>query len=125
MVRRPDFIAAAMAVERGVVVVVAAGNEAVALGIITAPADAEGVITVGSVGISVNGERLPVIASSSSRGPTADGRIKPDVVAPGQGALSPMSRRRLQSIEWDFVCLSNCERRMCLIASSESALEPR
>lgn len=81
-------IAAAMAVERGVVVVVAAGNEAgSAWHYITAPADAEGVITVGSVGISVDSERLPVIAGSSSRGPTADGRIKPDVVAPGQGVV--------------------------------------
>ena len=81
-------IAAAMAVERGVVVVVAAGNEAgSAWHYITAPADAEGVITVGSVGISIDSERLPVIAGSSSRGPTADGRIKPDVVAPGQGIV--------------------------------------
>ena len=81
-------IAAAMAVERGVVVVVAAGNEAgSAWHYITAPADAEGVITVGSVGISVDSERLPVIAASSSRGPTVDGRIKPDVVAPGQGIV--------------------------------------
>ena len=81
-------IAANMAVERGVVVVVAAGNEAgSSWHYITAPADADGVITVGSVGISVEDERLPVIAVSSSRGPTADGRIKPDVVAPGQGIV--------------------------------------
>ena len=81
-------IAATMAVERGVVVVVAAGNEAgSAWHYITAPADADGVITVGSVGISIEDERLPVIAGSSSRGPTADGRIKPDVVAPGQGIV--------------------------------------
>lgn len=81
-------IAAAMAVERGVVVVVAAGNEGgSAWHYITAPADTEGVITVGSADIPIDGERLPVIAGSSSRGPTADGRIKPDVVAPGQGVV--------------------------------------
>ncbi len=81
-------IAATIAVERGVVVVVAAGNEADApWHYITAPADADGVISVGSVDVVVDDERSPTIASSSSRGPTADGRIKPDVVAPGQGVV--------------------------------------
>ncbi len=81
-------IAATIAVERGVVVVVAAGNEADApWHYITAPADADGVISVGSVDVVVDDKRSPTIASSSSRGPTADGRIKPDVVAPGQGVV--------------------------------------
>ena len=81
-------VAAAMAVERGMVVVVAAGNEAdVPWHYITAPGDAEGVITVGSVDVPVGVTRPPLIAISSSRGPTADGRIKPDVVAPGQGVI--------------------------------------
>jgi subtilisin family serine protease len=80
--------AAAMAVQRGLVVVVAAGNEGIGpWHYITAPADAEGVITVGSVDVPVGGGRLPRIAGSSSRGPTADGRIKPDVVAPGEGVV--------------------------------------
>ncbi len=80
--------AAALAVQRGLVVVVAAGNEGRGLWhYITAPADAEGVIAVGSVDVPVGSERLPRIAASSSRGPTADGRIKPDVVAPGEGVV--------------------------------------
>lgn len=80
--------AAALAVRRGMVVVVAAGNEAQApWHYITAPADAAGVIAVGSVDLPVGAVRAPVIAASSSRGPTADGRIKPDVVAPGQGVV--------------------------------------
>lgn len=81
-------IAAAMAAERGVVVVVAAGNEAdTPWHYITAPADADGAIAVGSVDVAMVDGRTPVIASTSSRGPTADGRIKPDVVAPGQGVV--------------------------------------
>jgi subtilisin family serine protease len=44
----------------------------------------------------VNGDRLANnaagLAAFSSRGPTADGRIKPDVVAPGTGILSTRSR---------------------------------
>lgn len=81
-------LAAALAVRRGIVVVVSAGNEAqVPWHYVTAPADAEGVIAVGSVTVSIDSVRSPQLAASSSRGPTADGRIKPDLVAPGQGVV--------------------------------------
>ena len=80
-------LAAETAVRKGIVVVVAAGNEGdVPWRYVTVPADAPGVISVGSVNIPKPGLD-PVLASSSSRGPTADGRIKPDVVAPGQGVV--------------------------------------
>ncbi|MFN0150698.1 MAG: S8 family serine peptidase [bacterium] len=72
--------AARMAVERGVVVVNAMGNEqGTAWRHMLAPADAEEVISVGAV--NSNG----ALASFSSLGPTADGRTKPDVVALGVG----------------------------------------
>ena len=80
-------VAAALAVRRGIVVVVAAGNEANGdWHYITIPADADGAIAVGAVDVPGSGERMPQIASFSSRGPTADGRIKPDVVAPPAAA---------------------------------------
>lgn len=67
-----------LAVERGIIVVTSAGNEgAKPWRIITAPADAEYAVAVGNVNFS--GIKSP----SSSFGPAADGRIKPDVVAPG------------------------------------------
>ncbi len=87
--------AAELAVARGIVVVAAAGNEA--LGdwrYVTVPADAPGVIAVGSVH-PVSGE----IAAYSSRGPTADGRIKPDVVAPGQGVYTVSGRGAAEGSE--------------------------
>jgi len=59
----------------GVVVVNAAGNYG--FNGLAAPADADSVITCGAV------DPDGVIASFSSRGPTADGRIKPEVVAQG------------------------------------------
>lgn len=81
--------AAVAAVERGMVVVVAAGNEATnGWQYVTTPADARGVIAVGSVDMPLPGTRPPELASTSSHGPTADGRIKPDVVAPGQGVVA-------------------------------------
>jgi subtilisin family serine protease len=65
------------AIARGVVVVVAAGNLGPEPSSLCAPADAAGALTIGS--ILVDG----TLAASSGRGPTADGRVKPDLVAPG------------------------------------------
>jgi serine protease AprX len=73
---------AAIAATKGMIVCNANGNEGDGpwhyLGV---PADADGVIGVGAVGN--NGER----AAFSSFGPTADGRIKPDLVAPGDDVV--------------------------------------
>ncbi|MCS6968052.1 MAG: S8 family peptidase [Cytophagales bacterium] len=66
----------------GMLVVKSAGNQGNrAWGRITFPGDSDSVLTVGSV----NG--LGIYSSFSSRGPTADGRIKPDVVALGEGTI--------------------------------------
>ena len=81
-------VAATLAVRRGIVVVVAAGNEANRdWHYITVPADADGAIAAGAVDVHSSDKPVPQIASFSSRGPTADGRIKPDVVAPGSGVV--------------------------------------
>lgn len=72
--------AAQWAASKGIVVVCSAGNEGSnSWQIITAPADARDVLAVASVNSSV--VRVP----SSSKGPAADGRIKPDVAAMGGG----------------------------------------
>jgi hypothetical protein len=72
--------AATLAIERGIVVICSAGNEGNnSWGTITPPADADGIIAVGSV--TSTGAR----SNFSSRGPTSDNRIKPDVVAMGSG----------------------------------------
>jgi serine protease AprX len=81
------------AVERawaaGLVVVVSAGNTGPAAGTVAKPADDPYVITVGAA--DINGTALPgddTVASFSSRGPTADGIEKPDLVAPGVSLVS-------------------------------------
>lgn len=70
--------AADIAVSKGMIVISSAGNEGNSnwkhIGV---PADASRVLAVGAT--DIKGER----ASFSSLGPTADGRIKPDVAAPG------------------------------------------
>ncbi len=77
--------AAVMAARLGVVVVSAMGNEGDdSWHIMTSPADADSIISVGAVNIS------DVYAYFSSVGPTADGRTKPDVVADGIGDYCAM-----------------------------------
>jgi subtilisin family serine protease len=73
-------IAANTAMDKGILVVNAAGNELQnSWEIIGAPADAERILTVGSVD-----PKTGYISSFSSVGPTSDGRLKPDVCAPGE-----------------------------------------
>lgn len=67
-----------MAFSKGILVINSAGNEgAGSWHYISTPADSDSVMAVGAV------DSAEVIASFSSRGPTPDGRIKPDVSAQG------------------------------------------
>ncbi|MCA9204733.1 MAG: S8 family peptidase, partial [Planctomycetales bacterium] len=71
--------------QSGVVVCVAAGNAGPSSRTIGPPGCARYVITVGA---SDDSDR---IATFSSRGPTSDGRIKPDLVLPGVGIVAPQA----------------------------------
>ena len=73
----PMTIGAEIAASRGIICLNSAGNEGAGTCTLGIPADAEHIITVGSV--TSEGER----SSFSSTGPTYDGRIKPDVMAMG------------------------------------------
>jgi len=73
-------IAADMAAEYGIVCVNSNGNEGPSSGTMGAPADADTILAVGAVSSS------GAIAGFSSRGPTYDGRIKPEVCAQGVGS---------------------------------------
>jgi subtilisin family serine protease len=93
---------------QGVVVVLAAGNEGYLelqqgdeiLGVnadlsIGDPANVEEAIAVGSIHKAK--PHLYGISYFSSRGPTADGRCKPDVVAPGERILSCRAGARVRA----------------------------
>lgn len=69
---------------QGTLLIKSAGNTGPNEGTISVPADGDHVITVGATardGLSVH--------DGSSRGPTADGRLKPDMVSPGGGTIAP------------------------------------
>ncbi len=72
--------AAEIAAQTGMVVVTSAGNEGGgSWRYVSAPADAPSVLSIGAV------NNQGKVAYFSSRGKTADGRIKPDISALGQG----------------------------------------
>jgi len=68
--------------QRGVVVCVAAGNAGPGDSTVGSPGCARWVITVGAV------DDADKVTNFSSRGPTSDGRVKPDIVFPGAGIVA-------------------------------------
>jgi serine protease AprX len=78
--------------KQGIVVVVAAGNNGPNAGTITKPGDDPTVLTVGAYDDKQNSDLSDdSVASWSSRGPTAQGVTKPDVVAPGRYIIAQRS----------------------------------
>jgi serine protease AprX len=82
------------AVDQGFVVVAAAGNYGADPDTISSPGSARSAITVGAAAewsaptAEANFSEGMFLAWFSSRGPTIDGRIKPDVIAPGMSIKS-------------------------------------
>ncbi len=77
----PITIGADIAASKGMIPVNSAGNSGTSSWYyIGAPADGDSVFTIGAVDAGGN------LAPFSSRGPTSDGRVKPNVVAQGSGS---------------------------------------
>jgi serine protease AprX len=87
----PWALAVEKATEAGLVVCVAAGNEGPNPGSISTPGIYPGAITVGaydSKGTPDTGD--DTVWKNSSQGPTIDGLMKPDVLAPGVSIFGPL-----------------------------------
>jgi subtilisin family serine protease len=85
--------AAAFAASKGIVCIISAGNQGNdAWKYITAPADADSILSVGAV------DRNGLRASFSSIGPSADLRIKPDVAAMGLATIAGLPSGSFGSI---------------------------
>ena len=72
-----------IASEQGIVVVQSAGNQPASMYTLNESASSRNAITVGALT-----QDLQAVQGRSSRGPTADMRIKPDLVAPGQNVYT-------------------------------------
>ena len=68
--------------QEGLTILFAAGNDGPNPGTVGSPSTAKNVVTVGNHQARYNGAPDNLM-SGSSRGPTDDGRIKPDIIAPG------------------------------------------
>jgi serine protease AprX len=86
-------VAADMAAQRGILVVTAAGNEGPGSRSVWTPGDGDSVLAVGAE------DSLGTIAFFSSRGPTADGRIKPDFTAPGVAVCAVTGTGKLGRVD--------------------------
>jgi len=79
----------AIANDLDITVVVAAGNSGPGFGTVGEPANAFNVLAVGNTDDNNTVTRTDdELLSSSSRGPSIDGRIKPDISAPGTNIMS-------------------------------------
>ena len=72
--------------------VFSAGNEGSGEKTITSPKEAKNIITIGATRGQRSGGNTDEMASFSSRGPAADGRIEPTVSAPGEAISSARSK---------------------------------
>ncbi|HUC41701.1 MAG TPA: S8 family serine peptidase [Gemmatimonadales bacterium] len=86
-------VAADMAAQRGILVVTAAGNNGPDSRSIWTPADGDSVLAIGAE------DSLGTIAFFSSRGPTADGRIKPDFTAPGEAVCAVTGNGQVRRLD--------------------------
>ncbi len=100
-----------IAAKKGIVVVMAAGNEGnSAWHYIITPSDADSVMAVGAVSTS------GVVGSFSSYGPSSDGQIKPSVAAVGVGAViaSPSTGQPTFGNGTSFACPNMAGLTTCL-----------
>jgi hypothetical protein len=103
------------AVRDGSIAVVAAGNAGPDSETITSPGCAKEAITIGAT----DGNNVP---SFSSRGPTADGRIKPDLVAPGVRITSTWLNNEFRSLSGTSMATPHVSGVIALLLEVDSSL---
>lgn len=129
--------AATIAARKGMLLVVAMGNDGdKAWHYLSTPADADSILSVGAVDVA--GE----VAVFSSYGPSADGRVKPEVCAVGArtALINPANNETMNGNGTSFACpliagmaaclwsalpqATNMEIRECIIRSADRYAQP-
>lgn len=93
------------AAAEGIVPVVSAGNSGSREGTLGKPAIAADAITVGAM--ADPSRKGFALAPFSSRGPTTDGRIKPDISGPGVGIIAPKANSGNQYVAYSGTSMSS------------------
>ncbi len=106
------------AVNKGVVAVVAAGNSGPDAGTITSPGCSKKGIAIGAVDDNDN------VPSWSSRGPTDDGRVKPDLVAPGVSIASTWKDNSFKSLSGTSMSTPHVSGVAALLLETDSTIGP-
>ena len=83
------------AADNGVAVIISAGNDGPRRGTITCPGNSRNAVVIGAINNS------GILADFSSRGPTIDGRPKPDVSTPGVGIRAARAANTLMGMPID------------------------
>ncbi|RME48063.1 MAG: peptidase S8, partial [Caldilineae bacterium] len=113
--------------QRGVVLCVAAGNEGPGASTVGSPGCARLVITIGATDDDDH------VTNFSSRGPTADGRVKPDLVFPGYGIvaaqaegtqLGPVVAPGYISLNGTSMATPHASGTACLLLQANASLTP-
>ncbi|WP_066500595.1 S8 family serine peptidase [Abyssisolibacter fermentans] len=112
------------AVNAGITVAVAAGNSGPKKYTIGSPGAATGAITVANM-IDV-GEKGFALIYHSSRGPTADDRIKPDIAAPGTNISAPYANSTNDYISYTGTSMATpfTAGTIALMLDADSSLTP-
>lgn len=112
------------AVDQGLVAVVAAGNSGPDTYTVGSPGAAEKAITVGA-GADL-GEGGYFLANFSSRGYTADNRIKPDIVAAGYNIMAPEANSTNGYVEYSGTSMATpfTAGAIALMLDNNSSLNP-
>ncbi len=113
--------------QAGVVMCVAAGNDGPSASTVGSPGCARQVITIGATDDDDH------VTNFSSRGPTADGRVKPDVCFPGEGIVSaqaagtqlgPVVSPGYISLDGTSMATPHASGSACLLLQANPALTP-
>lgn len=115
------------AVKSGLTVVVAAGNSGPEMGTILSPGISEYALTVGAVDDKRTIDtRDDTIAPFSSRGPTKEGRIKPDLLAPGVNinSLSNQKMDGYNTLSGTSMATPLVSGSVALLLNKENSLKP-